>query len=658
MNIECLQGVGVKRKQTLNASGIFTCKDMLEYLPSKYIDLSHVESFASDGKNRLIKVTLTEEAKVTRVKGGLNFTSAKVVDSEGVHFTCVWFNQPYMKSKLRAFQDYYVYGKNSPTKKNNFVVQMMVDGNSGSVLSVYKTMEGIGLATIKKLISESINIENISSPLDRFENLDLSSAYKSAHMPASIDEVENARERIIAEKAIKIVAAINHAKLAVRQQKVQKYVKIDEIYTEFCKKLPFSLTKGQEKAISDISKDMSSDYVINRVIDGDVGSGKTMVAMFAMQVASCNNYSSCMLAPTELLATQHYKTAVKLFGEKAVLLVSSMKSADKKVVYQRIKNECGLMIFGTHAVFANNIEYNNLSLIIVDEQHRFGVSERAKLAGKGITPDIISMSATPIPRTLSLIFRGDTDISEIKERPFKFNVQTNIINSTREDDMWQYIDDKVNDGSKVFVVCAKIGDDEDDNVLEYSASNMYKKLKSKLSCKVGYLTGKLSSEDKAKVLSDFEKGEVSVIVSTTIVEVGIDIPDSDIMVIATPERFGLATLHQLRGRVGRNGEQAYCFCLATNINEKIYDRLKFFANTSDGFTLADYDYEMRGAGDVYGTKQHGKATDNFKHISLRHFRKATEQLNKIKETDCVSYNKIIELATGEFDDIFSNVILN
>ncbi len=656
MNIEELSGVGMKRKAALNGSGIFTCKDILNHFPNKYLDLSTLEGFAADGKNRLIKVTLTEEAKVIRIRGGLNYTSAKVVDTENNKFTCVWFNQPYMKAKLKAFEDYFVYGKNSPTKKNNFVVQMMIKHLSSGVLGLYKTFDGIGQTTIKNMITESMAKTNIFSYLDGIENMTLSDAYKGLHFPKSVEEINLAKERVEIEKAIMLVGATNAAKN--RTRKTQRYSNLDEIYTEFCTKLPFRLTYSQDKAILDLIQDFSSEYTSNRVIDGDVGSGKTMVAFFAMYVASMNGLTSAMLAPTELLAVQHYKNAKKIFGDKAILLTSSIKGADRKDVLNRIKNEDGLAVFGTHSIISDKVEYKSLGLAVVDEQHRFGVSERAKLANKGESPDIISMSATPIPRTLSLVLRGDADISEIKERPFAAKVQTNLVNQSREEDMWKFIDEKISSGSKVFVVCSKIGDDEDADILEYSATNMYKKLKSKLSHTVGLLTGKLSAENKIVTLASFEKGDTKVIVSTTIVEVGIDIPDSDIMVIATPERFGLSTLHQLRGRVGRDGQQAYCFCLTNNVNEKSYGRLKYFANTTDGFALADFDYENRGEGDIFGTKQHGKSSGVLRTVSFSAFMRAKNLLNAIKNKDEDLYDKITNDAKKAYDKIFTNVILN
>lgn len=656
MNIEELSGVGEKRKATLNSAGIFTCRDMLNYYPSRFIDLSSIEGFKADGKNRLIKVTLTEEAKVIRIRGGLNYTLAKVVDSENNKFNCVWFNQPYMKSKLRAFEDYYVYGKNSPTKKNNFVVQMMVKNSNEKLFGIYKTFDGIGQTTIKNLVASSKANEKIDSLLDDTFGYSLSDAISIVHNPSNTEELEKAKQRIEMEKAVKLVTATSVAKGITKSNKLQKYSNFDAILAKFCKKIPFSLTKSQLEAIDDLIKDFMSPYAVNRVIDGDVGSGKTMVAFFAMFVASHNNYSSAMLAPTELLATQHYSLAKKLFGDKVVLLTGSIKSTERKILLSKIKEEAGLMVFGTHALLSDKTEFNNLSLVVVDEQHRFGVGERAKIASKGITPDIISMSATPIPRTLSLILRGDADVSLIKERPFAASIQTNLVSSRKEDDMWDFLAQKINSGSKVFVVCSKIGDDEDDDILEYSAVSLYKRLKTKFTSKIDILTGKQSAEEKNRILKSFEMGETRLIVATTIVEVGIDVPDSDIMVIATPERFGLATLHQLRGRVGRNGAKAYCFCLCRNMTDKSIERLQYFSKTSDGFALADYDYNQRGAGDVFGTKQHGKGNP-FGGVSLQAFKKAQTILSQLQKNTEL-FDKLKIESQNEFNEIFDKTILN
>lgn len=654
MLVEELNGVGSKRAAVLNENGIFTIEDILNYFPKKYIDLSNAETFKMDGKNRLIKVTTIEDAKVVRLRGGLNYTSIKVIDEDNYKFTCVWFNQPYMKANLKVNTDYFFYGKNSPKKKNYFVVQMTIKNTNASMLSIYKTMEGIGQQTIKNLIDQSFKVSDFWSAFDK--NLPLSLAYKHLHNPQNTIELIDAKARVNFEDAAYICAATKFNKNINKVQKTQNYTNLSEILCYFCNILPFSLSESQLKVIKELNNDFEKIYPINRIIDGDVGSGKTVIAFYAMLVASKNSYQSVMLAPTELLAKQHYLNAIKLFGKDNCMFLSSQTKSKE---LSRIQENSSLMIFGTQSVFSGKVKYKNLSMIIVDEQHRFGVGDRAKICDKGITPDVISMSATPIPRTLSLAFRGDLDVSELKSRPFAVNIQTNIVNSKREEDMYCFVAKKVNEGSKVFVVCSKIGDDEDEDELSYSATNVYQKLKSKFNFSIGLLTGKVKQQERDKVLSDFDAGNINLIVATTIVEVGIDIPDSDIMIIMTPENFGLATLHQLRGRVGRKGQQAYCFCLVHAASKQTLDRLDFFKSHNNGYELAEYDYNMRGAGETFGTKQHGKtSSDIITNIGLDTFKKAKIAVDTLCEKDYETYSKVASLAVKKFNNVFEKIILN
>ena len=654
MELTSIKGIGEARKKSFEENGIFSCEDLINYFPYKYYDFTKTEPFADDGNVRLIKATAIEAPKTIRARA-ITFVTCKMNDEVGHTFTATWFNQTYVSQVIYLGQEVFLYGKNSPTKKNNFVVTMFKPASkiTGSgLLPIYSSIDKIGQATLNDSINKSLEMLNISTfipseLLYKYNLTDLHSAYKSIHNPLSKEEAEKARERIEIENLIPILAGNEYNKLTKRTLRTNNYKNITNLMFEYEKLLPFSLTADQRKAIFDIENDFSSKFSMNRLLQGDVGSGKTVVALFGSFISAKNGFQSAIVAPTEILATQHYETALKLFSSLGItvrLLTSSIKGIERKIILNEIESGEAQIVIGTHSLLSSEVTFKNLSYAVIDEQHKFGVEQRASIKEKGLSVDILVMSATPIPRSLSLVVYGSLEISTLLSRPKSANITTNIVIKSKQNDMWNYIKNKLLTGSKAYVVCSKIDEENENNsVVKFSAKNTYDYLRTVFNdSEVGLIHGKLKKETQNSVIEKFRKGIIKVLVSTTIVEVGVDIPNSDLMVIATPERFGLATLHQLRGRIGRNGEEAYCFCLADNLSGNSLERINYFRTHTNGFDIAEFDLKTRGAGSIMGTNQHGIDSSVMSNFSVYAYTVAKEILEQIKPNINL-YSKILAI---------------
>lgn len=671
MELTAIKGIGEARKQSFAENDIFSCEDLIDYFPYKYYDFSKTESFADDGRVRLIKATASENPKIVKIRNGLSFVTCKMIDEAGHLFNAVWYNQTYIKSQVYLGAELYIYGKNSPKKKNTFIVTLHKFTEKFSALGllpVYKSISKVGQQTIHDTINKSLKLVNFSTIIPdrlllKYNLLDLKESYDIVHNPKSAEDVFSAKNRIEIEKLIPMLAINEYHKLTSKEQKSHSYQNSTEIFEEFKKLIPFTLTPDQRQAILDIEKDMSSKFSMNRLLQGDVGSGKTIVSLFGAFLAAKCGHQAAIIAPTEILANQHFETAIKLFGDfnfSITLLTGSTKGLERQIAVSNIESGKSKIVIGTHALLSESINFSDLTFITIDEQHRFGVAQRALIKQKGNSPDILVMSATPIPRTLALVVYGNLDISCINNRPKSNNIITNIVIKSKQNDMWNYINSKLNTGSKVYVVCSKIDEEnEDDETISYSAKNMYDYLCTKFNkSEVGLIHGKLSKYTQNKTIEQFKQGKIKILVSTTIVEVGVDIPDADIMVIATPDRFGLATLHQLRGRIGRNGAEAHCFCMADLLNEHSYERIKYFRDNSNGFDIADFDLKMRGAGSALGTNQSGKDGGILSNFSNEAFKLALELFNHIK-LEPVLHAKALSLGEQyESSNAYSKIILN
>ena len=643
MDLLELKGVGETRKMSFAQNDIFSVENLVDYFPYKYYDFTKTEPYADDGNVRLIKATATETPKIVHARGNLSFVTVKMIDEIGYSFTAIWYNQIYIKSQIYIGKEVYLYGKNSKTKKNTFVVSIYRASDKMEhlgLLPVYHSITGIGQKVLADTIAlgvEKLEFDSILPDflLQKYNLIDLKQAYSEIHKPTSYVMAERASQRIEIEKLVPVLAINEYYKFSRKVVKNHKYMGSVEIFENFKKLLPFSLTPDQNKVLFEIEKDMSSKFCMNRMLQGDVGSGKTVVALFGAYLAAKNGHQSAIIVPTEILANQHFETAIKLFFKDSISickLTSSVKGMEKQIALKRISSGEAKIVIGTHSLISDGVEFSDLTYVVIDEQHRFGVEQRAKITKKGDAVDVLVMSATPIPRSLALVVYGNLDISTINARPKSSNITTNIVIKSKQNDMWNYIKAKSENGSRVYVVCAKIDEEnENDEVNKFSAKSMYDFLCTKFDkLDVGLIHGKLSKDAQAKVIEKFKRGIIKVLVSTTIVEVGVDIPESDIMVICTPERFGLATLHQLRGRIGRNGNEAHCFCLADNLNEKSYERIAFFKSHQNGFDIADFDLSTRGSGDLLGTSQHGFSSDIMNNFSIRAYNTASEILEQLK----------------------------
>ena len=671
MELTKIKGIGEARKKSFEENGIFSCEDLISYFPYKYYDFTKTEPFSDDGKVRLIKATAIENPKIVKAKGNLSFVICKMNDEIGHTFQAVWFNQTFIKSQLYLGITVYLYGKNSPKKKNTFNVLLMKKEDKLTelkLLPVYHTIEGIGQATISETINKSLEMLEISSILPselllKYNILNLKDAYKIIHSPKDYQILAEAHKSTQIEELLSVLSANQFDGIKSRKNRLYNYDNITRLKEEYLSLLPFSLTNDQINAINDISSDFSKKYSMNRLLQGDVGSGKTVVAFFGAFISAKNGFQSAIIAPTEILANQHYETAKKIFSKsniKIALLTKSVSPFEKLEILNKLKIGEIQIVIGTHSVLSDDVIFDKLTYAVIDEQHRFGVAQRAVIKQKGTAVDVLVMSATPIPRSLALVVYGNLDFSTLLSRPNATNITTNIVIKQKQLDMWKYIKNKLSLGSKAYVVCSKIDEEnEDDDVLMFSAKNMYEFLCTIFDKNdVGLIHGKLKKETQNKVIENFRLGKIKILVSTTIVEVGVDIPDSDIMVIASPERFGLATLHQLRGRIGRNGSEAHCFCLANNLNEHSYQRVNYFRNHLNGFDIAEFDLKTRGAGTLFGTNQHGIDTGLVFNFSAENYNLAQKIFNEIKN-DSELISKFAKKYTEKHSrETQNNIVLN
>lgn len=658
-----MKGLGKVRLAKLNNAGIFTVEDLVNYLPTKYYDFSNPELFDEDGITKVILATCVDMPKSVHTKF-INYTSAKMEDTMGRRFVAVWYNQPFMVNNLCPGVQYYLYGKNSPKKRKTFVVTLckQQDKVTCPFLAVYKKIDGFGGQPLANLIEQALQVYNPQSLVPqnlqvKYNLQPLREAYLSVHQPTSGEIFCTAKGRLDVEKLLPLAAKNKVSKVYGSALRTNRYANLPKMLSEFKKLLKFTLTADQDSAIADIMADLDSRHSMNRLLQGEVGSGKTVVAFFCLWLAAKCGYQAALVAPTEILAQQHFNNLNKLLsgtGLRVVHLSGSLTAAQKRELGRQIQLGLADIVVGTHAVISSGITFKNLSLAIIDEQHRFGVAQRAKLVSKGSAVDVLVLSATPIPRSVALAIYGNLSLSVIANCPFAKKIQTNIVTSGRQPDMWKFILDKVNNGAKAFVVCPRIEDDEEDE--NTSATAMHKHLCNLFGkANVGLLHGKMSKDAAASIMADFASGKFRVLVATTIVEVGVDIPEAEIMVIASPERFGLATLHQLRGRVGRAGTQSYCFCLPGDVSPKTAERLKFFRDHTSGFDIAEYDYANRGAGDIWGTAQHGVNVTNS--INMQNYPLA-QKIVADESLPQDSLDKMLAVAEQNYAKLCNDIVLN
>ncbi|MBW3568956.1 ATP-dependent DNA helicase RecG [Candidatus Parcubacteria bacterium] len=623
-NIVSLKGVGETIAKKFKLLDVETVNDLINYFPRRYDDFSSLSPISALKPGQVsIKAKITS-AKGRYVRRGMHITEAIASDESG-SVRLVWFNQPYRVESLKSHQEYFISGNFELSYQRFAVMNPSVELasdfplNAARIVPVYRETKGLKSAAIRKIIASARNIiENLEETLpDQIiaENnlLDRSEAIMAMHFPKNMGRMEAAKKRLGFEEifGLSLASLINKKQASAEKTHVIPFK--EDLARQFVARLPFKLTDSQRKVVWQIYQDMQKDEPMNRLVEGDVGSGKTVVATMAALMAADHGYQAAFMAPTELLARQHADTLhsmLKSIGKEheAILLIGSMKPAQKSAAHKQIKSGKAKFIIGTHALIAEKVDMHKLSLVIVDEQHRFGVEQRKKLQKKsgGTMPHVLTMTATPIPRTLALTLYGELDISIISEKPKgRLPVKTEIVSPNSRLQMYRKVDKEIAAGSQMFVVCPLIA--ESDMLQALSAERVYEGLAKSVfkHRRVGLLHGKMKADEKEKIMEQFVHKNLNILVSTTVVEVGVDVPNATIMLVEGAERFGLAQIHQLRGRVGRRGQQAYCYIVMSD-SKAPSKRLKALENTTDGFKLAELDLEIRGPGAIYGRMQSGQ----------------------------------------------------
>lgn len=613
-DIRYLKGVGEKTARLYNKLGIFTVDDLIRHYPRKYLDYSNTVSVkdAPPDTPVFIKATMITPVKESMIRKGLTLYKCNFSDGETVIRVTI-FNNKYLAKALRTFDDYILYGKVEKTFTSASMSSPQIErADKAEVHPVYPTTEKLSVKAISNSVRNALALvgkipETLSDDiLKKYDLVSLDFATRQIHFPTDEKNVEPARHRLIFDELLTLQLGL----LKLKEKDVKgNSCKIKKDFTnEFYSLLPFTPTGAQQRAVADCIEDMQSDRMMNRLIQGDVGSGKTAVAGAVIYTVIKNGAQAALMAPTEILTTQHFESFKKLFAStdvRVALLTGSVKAGEKKEIKRALCNGEIDLIVGTHALIQNDVEFENLGLVCTDEQHRFGVQQRANLAMKGDNPHLMVMSATPIPRTLGLIIYGDLDISLLDELPpGRQEIRTDVVTSAYHKRIYKFIRDAVDRGEQAYIVCSLVDEGESDliSAKEY-ADNLAKN--EFVGYSVGLLHGKMKPAEKDKVMQSFADGETQILVSTTVVEVGVDVPNATVMLIENADRFGLSQLHQLRGRVGRGKNKSYCILVSDNKSDSSRERLQVMKHTSNGFDIADYDLKSRGPGDFFGKRQHG-----------------------------------------------------
>ena len=619
--VRYLKGVGPKTAERFEKLGILTLSDLLCHYPRRYLDFSKPYSIAEAPADTecVVKAEVFAKPGGRILPGGRRMERITAGDDVS-SLEITWFNNPYAAQKLELGQEYYFQGivTGGMLRRQMVNPQVRTDAQvkSSPFEAVYPQTEGLTSSAIAKCVRQLLpHAELLPDPLPpemlkKYHLLSKADAVRAIHCPATEEEAFAARRRLIYEELLVLQLGIGRMKNHGAASTGAPMKKADA--SPFWESLPFSPTGAQRRAVEEILTDMSGETSMNRLLQGDVGSGKTLVAAAAIWACIRAGYQAALLAPTEILASQHAENLNRLlspFGMRVALLTGGMKAAARRTTLAAIRDDEADLIVGTHAILSEGVEFARLGLAVVDEQHRFGVRQRGLLAEKAANPHLLVMSATPIPRTLGLLMYGDLDISILDELPpGRKPVKTRCITGKKRADLYGFLDREIDSGRQVYIVCPAI---EDAGGSGLNAVKSYYEDIAKAYLpdrRVGLMHGKLKPKEKAEVMDDFKSGRLDALVSTTVIEVGVDVPNATVMVIENAERYGLSALHQLRGRVGRGAAESWCFLVSDNASESVQKRLKFLCSTSDGFAVAQYDLETRGPGDFFGSRQHGLPT--------------------------------------------------
>lgn len=623
-SIKEIKGVGEKTQKLFEKVGIYTVGDLIRYYPRGYdvyeeaIPISEVE----EGHIQTVSGAVFGKVQVSGTRN-MQVTTAHIKDLTGT-IQVIWFRMPFLRNTLKSGQPVTLRGK--VTRRRNHLVMEhpelfcppdKYDEKLNTLQPIYGLTAGLSNNTVMKAVKqalEGLNLSKESLPEElrlKYQLAEYNYAVRGIHFPEDKEVFYHARKRLVFEEFLSFILSLRKLKTSNERMSNEYVMEEHPAVKELIRKLPYQLTNAQTKVWQEISENMKSDTVMSRLVQGDVGSGKTIVAVLALLNTAMNGYQGAMMAPTEVLARQHYESICKLFDTydipvKVVLLTGSMTAKEKRKVYDRI--ECGLakIIIGTHALIQDKVFYDNLALVITDEQHRFGVKQRETFANKGGVPHVLVMSATPIPRTLAIILYGDLDISVIDELPAnRLPIKNCVVDTSYRNTAYAFMKKQIAEGRQCYVICPMVEESESmeaENVVDY-AGELQKEMGDGIL--VSYLHGKMKQAQKDEIMTQFGENKIQILVSTTVIEVGIDVPNATVMMIENAERFGLAQLHQLRGRVGRGKYQSYCIFMSASKSKETKERLEILNHSNDGFQIASEDLRLRGPGDFFGIRQSG-----------------------------------------------------
>ncbi len=623
MRLEEVKGVGSVTLKKLQSIDVSTVEDLINFLPKTYIDFNSPVSLNDlcDGQFSLIRVKIVKTTRPVKTKNGLNFFTADAVDFDASDnatrtLKLVWYNQPYLLSKVKADEQYLVFGKvkfsgKRPELINPKIEPFDVAKKLTGIMPVYRTKGAVQQGVFKSIVEDALGKFSVADIADentreKYGIESVKDAFFKAHCPTSVDEGLKAQERIALEDTMKEILYYKIINSQAKDSRVFRYDCDKKAISDLVKSLPYSLTETQKTALDEIFENLKSTRRMNRLLIGDVGSGKTIVALITAFYAIKCGYQVAIVAPTEILAEQHFHTAQRIFEGFDVnisYLSGAVKGKERKDIEKEIESGKVNLVIGTHSVFSRTVNFKNLAFVVIDEQHKFGVAQKFDLQEKGAGVDTLTLTATPIPRSVLMLLYDELQLSEI-DKNHKTKVKTLLVPDYKKNGMFSYIRDEAKKGNQAFIVCPKICDSE--GVETYGAKTLFEELKNGVfsDVNVALIYGKMKAKEKSKIMQGFQNGDVDVLIATTVVEVGIDIKNATTIAVLNSERFGLATLHQLRGRVGRGEKKAFCFLHTLDMTNP---RVKALTEFDEGYKLAELDFTLRGGGDYLGTRQSGDA---------------------------------------------------